>query len=222
MTINAVDNRNRPGASTAEEIARQANSPEALRDEFLTLMVAQIRNQDPLNPLDGTEYVSQLAQLSSMEGIQNLSQLQRQGNVLMDSLQVLQSTQLAGQQVSTPVTHIQLDERERLSGVVELPAAASDVRVWALGSDGRIAAEVSLGALSAGSSPFELPQLPPGSYKLEVVAQQGGDLATYTPVLSRTVEKVSVPANGGDIQLQLAGIGPVSLYSVRDFLGGQP
>ncbi len=208
-------------SNSVQDAGIAANSASALKTEFLTLMVAQIRNQDPLNPLDGTEYVSQLAQMSTVEGIQNMSQLQKQNNVLMDTLQVLQTTQLVGKQVSLPVDRIRLDEKEAIQGQIKLGQPANDLVVRAINADGRVVEEVKLGARSAGETQFELPKLAPGSYRLEVVARHGETSANYTPYLNRTVEKVSVPGNGGDVLLQVSGVGNLSLFSISEFLGGR-
>lgn len=208
-------------SNTTQDAGIASNSASALKTEFLTLMVAQIRNQDPLNPLDGTEYVSQLAQMSTVEGIQNMSQLQRQNNVLMDTLQVLQTTQLVGKQVSLPVDRIKLDAKETVEGQIRLGQPANDLVVRAINADGRVVEEAKLGARSAGEVQFELPKLPAGSYRLEVVARHGETTANYTPYLNRTVEKVSVPGNGGDVLLQVSGVGNLSLFSISEFLGGR-
>lgn len=219
MSISAVQNTEN-SAQSDSGIAKN-NTAAGLQQEFLTLMVAQIRNQDPLNPLDGTQYVSQLAQLSTVEGIQNMSQLQRQNNVLLDTLQVLQSTQLVGKQVSLPVERIKLDKPEALQGRVDLSEPAGSVLVRAINSDGNVAKEVRLGSQPAGSVDFELPTLPAGSYRLEVVVQRG-DVQTYQHAyLNRTVDKVSLPANGGDVLLQVSGVGNLSLFSISEFLGGR-
>ncbi|WP_241519099.1 flagellar hook capping FlgD N-terminal domain-containing protein [Aeromonas salmonicida] len=63
-----------------------------LRNEFLQMMVAQIQNQDPTNPLDGAQYVTQLAQFSMVEGVESLKVLQQKSINMMDTQQVLQST----------------------------------------------------------------------------------------------------------------------------------
>lgn len=202
-----------------DSIDSNGNSADSLQNEFLTLMVAQIRNQDPLNPLDGAEYVAQLAQFSTVEGVQNIASMQQQNNIKLDTLQVLQSTQLVGKQVAVPVQTIELDESQSLSGKVELDAAASDLRVWALGSDGKIAAEVQLGARSAGSVEFELPALEEGRYTLQAVIARGEEVTTQAPYLYRTVEKVSVPSDGGDVRVQIEGVGSLSLFSISEFLG---
>ncbi|EKO3991304.1 flagellar hook assembly protein FlgD, partial [Vibrio fluvialis] len=66
-----------------------ANDSTSLQNEFISLMVAQIQNQDPLNPLDGTEYVGQLAQFSQVQSMENMSSLMQNSMVLLDNMQVL-------------------------------------------------------------------------------------------------------------------------------------
>jgi flagellar basal-body rod modification protein FlgD len=202
-------------------IGKNGNTAAELKNEFLTLMVAQIRNQDPLNPLDGAQYVSQLAQFSTVEGIQNMSQLQTQNNILMDTMQVLQSTSLLGKQVNVPVDRIQLENSEQLKGKIMLPQNGENVVVRAIGADGQVVKETRLGARNAGETTFELPELKAGNYRLEVIAQHGDKKATYAPTLTRTIEKVSIPGNGGDVLLQISGVGNLSLFSINEFLGAR-
>lgn len=220
MSLAAITG-NSEATRTDDSIDKNGNSAGALQNEFLTLMVAQIRNQDPLNPLDGAEYVAQLAQFSTVEGVENMARMQQQNNIKLDTMQVLQSTQLVGKQVSVPASEIQLQDMQSLSGTVELEAGASDVRVWALGPDGKVAGEVKLGAQSAGSVTFDLPPLAEGRYTLQAVIARGDEITTRDPYLHRTVEKVSVPPQGGDVRLQVEGLGSLSLFSVNEFLGAQ-
>jgi flagellar basal-body rod modification protein FlgD len=219
MAISPVNNNEQ----SLNDGAIRSNGSHAagLKNEFLTLMVAQIQNQDPLNPLDGAEYVSQLAQFSTVEGIENMGKLQSNNNVLMNTMQVLQSAQLVGKEVSVPVERIQLEQAESLKGTLKLASSAEDVRVRAVGPDGKIAGEVALGPLSRGEFAFELPTLPAGNYTLQVAASRGGEVYTSIPNVQRVVEKVSVPPDGGDMRLQVSGVGSLSLFSVTDFLGAE-
>lgn len=218
MTVSSVGSQDSPGVSGT---GIDRNDAAGLKNEFLTLMVAQIKNQDPLNPLDGAEYVAQLAQFSTVEGIERMSQLQSKNNILMNTMQVLQSTQLVGREVSVPVARIEVAKGETLKGSVQLDGAAQDVRVRALGADGKVVGEAKLGARTAGEVAFELPNLKAGQYRLEVVSARGDQLTTGIPMLQRVVEKVSVAAGGGDVRLQVSGVGNISLFSVSDFLGAE-
>lgn len=216
MSVSQVNNGS-TNTSTGSGVA--SNSAGALQTEFLQLMVAQINNQDPLNPIDGTEYVSQLAQMSTVEGIQNMMSLQSQSNTLLDTQQVLQSTQLVGKQVSVPASNLSLDKEEAITGKVRLPESGESVTLKVTDVNGKVVQERDFGQQAAGDIPFELDTLPEGIYKFEVVVKNGDVSQSYTPYLNRQVEKVSIPANGGDIQLQVAGVGSMSLFSVSEFLG---
>ncbi len=218
MAISPVNNMD-SAALNSDNVDRNGNHAAGLKNEFLTLMVAQIKNQDPLSPLDGAEYVAQLAQFSTVEGIENMSKLQSKNNILMNTMQVLQSAQLVGKEVSVPVDKIHLEKTEALQGTVNLATGAEDVRVVAIGANGKVAGEIQLGAKARGEVAFQLPKLPAGHYSLQVISKRGAELVTTSPNIIRPVEKVSVPADGGDVRLQVSGVGSLSLFSVSDFLG---
>lgn len=219
MSVNALQSSSL-GSVTNNAI--KSSSPSQMKDEFLQLLVAQIKNQDPLNPMDGTEYVAQLAQLSTVEGIENMSQLQNQNNILMDTLQVLQSTQLVGKDVSVSTDQISLKENDTVKGSFSMPGSAEEVQVIARDPSGKIVESVNLGTLIGGQHDFTLPELKKGDYILEVVALNGETTKNFQPSVTRTVEKIIVPSDGGsDIRLNVDGIGLVSLFSINEFLGGK-
>lgn len=100
-----------------------------LRNEFLQMMVAQIQNQDPTNPLDGAQYVTQLAQFSMVEGVEGLKVLQQKSINMMDTQQVLQSTNLIGQEVMVPSQTLNQQKEGAIRGQVELAGAADTVEL---------------------------------------------------------------------------------------------
>lgn len=102
------------------------NSATSLQNEFITLMVAQIQNQDPLNPLDGTEYVSQLAQFSQVQSTENMSMLMQNSMVLLDNMQVLSTAGLVGQTVYVSGNEVELSDGIQ-NGRVELAHSSNQV-----------------------------------------------------------------------------------------------
>lgn len=200
-------------------VAKNENDIGELKSEFLTMMLAQLKNQDPLNPMDGAEYASQMAQFSTVEGIQNMGKLQQQNNNLIDSLQVLQTTNLVGDNVSVPASQIKLSEPDSLKGFVDLKTSAENLKVVVRDGSGNVVEDMDLGAQNPGRVEFEVPELDSGSYTLDVIARNGDQERMTTPFLERRIDKVSIPGNGGDIQLSISGIGNISLYSVNEFLG---
>lgn len=200
-------------------VAKNKNDIGELKSEFLTMMLAQLKNQDPLNPMDGAEYASQMAQFSTVEGIQNMGKLQQQNNNLIDSLQVLQTTNLVGDNVSVPASQIKLSEPDGLKGFVDLKTSAENLKVVVRDGSGNVVEDMDLGSQNPGRVEFEVPELDSGSYTLDVIAKNGDQERMTTPFLERRIDKVSIPGNGGDIQLSVSGIGNISLYSVNEFLG---
>ena len=102
------------------------NSSDSLQNEFISLMVAQIQNQDPLNPLDGTEYVSQLAQFSQVESTENMSKLMQNSMVLLDNMQVLSTAGLVGQTVYVSTNEFELSDQVQ-QGKIELEHPSNKV-----------------------------------------------------------------------------------------------
>ena len=105
---------------------RDTSNPASLENEFITLMVAQIQNQDPLNPLDGTEYVGQLAQFSQVQSMENMSGLMQNSMVLLDNMQVLSTAGLVGQTVYVSSNEFELNDGVQ-SGRIELGHASNQV-----------------------------------------------------------------------------------------------
>lgn len=193
------------------------NSSFGLKNEFLTMMVAQIQNQDPLNPLDGTEYVSQLAQFSMVEGQEYLRTGQAKQAELLYTQQVLQSTSLIGKQVLVPADSIAVNDAESPRGVINMQASADQVTLKVKDLTGKVVQTLNWSHVKSDDIRFDLDELPQGSYTFEVAVQRGDKTSQQSLLLSRDVERVILPPSGGDIQLKLAGMGNVSLFSVIEF-----
>ena len=116
--------------------AQEDNSASSLQNQFLTLMVAQINNQNPLEPQDGTEFVSQLAQFSQVESSENLVKLTQTNQVLLDNLQVLSTSTLVDQNVSVRTDSIQADGESVINGSIDLSANSNVVNLVITDSKG--------------------------------------------------------------------------------------
>ncbi|CZF84125.1 flagellar hook assembly protein FlgD [Grimontia marina] len=193
------------------------NNSTSLQNEFITLMVAQIQNQDPLNPLDGTEYVSQLAQFSQVQSMENMSGMMQNSMVLMDNMQVLSTAGLVGQTVYVDSNEFGLGEGIQ-NGKIELEHASNQVTLVVQDAYGQ-KTEVPLGAHGKGDVDFSIdPEklgLKPGEYTLSVKVQDGQ--ANPNILLAGTVEQVRIPSNGGAALVNIAGVGSVPFYSITQF-----
>lgn len=193
------------------------NSSSSLQNEFITLMVAQIQNQDPLNPLDGTEYVSQLAQFSQVQSMENMSGLMQNSMVLLDNMQVLSTAGLVGQTVYVSSNEFELGEGVQ-SGKIELEHNSNQVTLVVKDEFGQ-STKVPLGAHSAGDVDFSInPEelgLKPGKYTVSVEVQEGQ--ASPNILLAGTVEQVRIPSSGGAALVKVEGVGSIPFYQISQF-----
>lgn len=185
---------------------------------FMQLLVAQIQNQDPLNPTDGTEYVSQLAQLTQVQSMENMSQLMATNSVLMDNLQTLTTGNLVGQHVMVQTDSIDSDGTTPIEGRLTLEHPASVVTVIVKDASGT-EHKIELANQEAGQVDFTIdPQemgLPEGKYTLSVVTDTGED---KVPVeIGGTVTNVRLPLDGSPTVLNIAGIGEVVYSNITQF-----
>lgn len=131
-----------------------ASDPAAQQDRFLKLLVAQLNNQDPMNPLDNAQMTSQIAQINTVSGIERLNQTMQAMAAQFNSLQVLQGAALVGRQVLTEGAELTLSAGKGQGGY-ELGAAASAVQVDILGASGQLLERLNLGPQGAGRHRFD-------------------------------------------------------------------
>lgn len=216
--VSSLDTARSTSQSVDDNIAGNstASGGMQLRNEFLQMMVAQLQNQDPTNPLDGSQYVTQLAQFSMVEGVEQLKVLQQKSIAMMDTQQVLQSTDLIGRDVMVPTASLKQGEEKAIRGQIELGGAADQVELKVFDQHGTLVATRNWGESKAGGIDYDLPVLPAGEYSFEVKASLAGSNVQSKHYVSSTVDRVTLPGTG-DIMLEVAGVGEVPLFSAIQF-----
>ncbi len=199
-----------------------AKKSELGKDEFLNLLVAQLNNQDPLSPQDNGAFIAQLAQFSQVEGIGKL-------NTSMESLlsgyqssQALQASSLVGRKVIVPSNRAEVDTSQTFKGSLTLPASSSNVAVNVYDNSGALVSRVNLGQQAAGNVSFMWDGkdasgnlLPPGSYRFEAQAAINNEVVALATNLPANVDSVTLGQNGGELMLNLAGLGSIGLSKVQ-------
>jgi len=164
--------------TATETPAAKANpntDPQAAQDRFLKLLVAQLTNQDPMNPLDNAQMTSQMAQISTVTGIQQLNETIKGMAAQFGSLQVLQGSTLVGRDVLLEGNTLQRGE-DAARGAFDLAENASSVKVEILTQGGTLLGTVNMGQLAAGRHEFDWdPSLYQGTadIRFRVVARNG-------------------------------------------------
>ncbi|HXA46308.1 MAG TPA: flagellar hook capping FlgD N-terminal domain-containing protein, partial [Burkholderiaceae bacterium] len=125
----------------------------AAQNQFMTLLVTQMKNQDPLNPMDNSQMTSQLAQLSTVSGINTLNATVQSLLASYQSSQTLQATAMIGQNVLTPGNTMTLANGAAPFGI-NVTSAAGDVRVAIQDGTGKTIDTMDLGAQQVGSVPL--------------------------------------------------------------------
>jgi len=188
-------------------------------DRFLTLLVTQLKNQDPLNPLDNAQITSQLAQLSTVSGINQLNTTLTQLSASMDAKQYLQAAGLVGHYVVADGNAMTLAD-QKATGAFELAGDADKVTVSITDAAGRVVRTIDMGAQSAGTITFDWDGADDsgaaqknGKYTLSVTASASGKNVLATPYAVGEVKGLIPGANGGTLEVD--GVGRVDLSAVH-------
>ena len=207
-----------PAASdtqAAPPAAARSNS-ELGKDQFLQLLVAQLRNQDPLNPSDPREFASQLAQFSSLEQMVNMnSKLERMNETDAAFVQLINANSalgLLGKDVLAMSNEIIVPEDGPAEVTVEVGAGGGTATLKLLDEDGRTVASRALGSLEGGRRTITVEDLPPGRYRyaVEVRDSNGAEVPVMTYTKAR-VNGVEYTSEGpvlicGELRLPLSAI----------------
>jgi flagellar basal-body rod modification protein FlgD len=194
-----------------------ANASTATGERFLKLLVAQMQNQDPLNPLDNAQVTSQLAQINTVNGIEAVNtNLQAMTGRLLQ-LQTLQGASLVGRDVTIAGNGLAVQGGSGVGGF-ELLGAADRVQIEILSPAGQVVDTLDLGSLAFGRHAFEWPadKLPDGApYAFRVVATNGAAPVPVTPLMRDRVEAVRTV--GDQLLLETTRIGTVPYGQVLAF-----
>ena len=131
------------------------SSNELGQEDFINLMVTQLRNQDPFEPLQSGEFIGQLAQFGTVSGI---SELQNSVSDLASSLisnQTLQATNLIGKNALVPSDNLSLKEGESIKGAISTSAPANNVTVSIFDAAGNLVQSLPIGVVNEGLKEFE-------------------------------------------------------------------
>jgi flagellar basal-body rod modification protein FlgD len=199
-------------------------SNELGQDAFLQLMITQMNNQNPLEPQSNSEFVAQLAQFSSVEGLDKLNNTMDGMASSFQSSQALQASSLVGRTVKVPSNYAQLSNGGFVAGTLELPYSTSDLKLNIYDDADQLVGQQLMGSQPGGDISFvwngqsdDGTQLPAGRYRFAAVAMHDGQAEQLSTALSANVDSVTVGGNG-TVTLNIAGLGPVSMSQVSEIL----
>lgn len=217
MTTSLLTNNTTSSSSSGGSISNAIGANGEMSNLFTTLLVAQIKNQNPLEPNDPSEFVSQLTQLSQTETLQKLSSQTTLNGALLESLQTLGLGGQVGGQVTVTSSSVQLGDGA-VAGSFELGATSAKTTL-VLTSDGGTERRIDLGTRTAGNVDFSLDRstlgLPAGRYAIRVEADQQAAPAIS---LQGTLSSVRLAANGG-VVVDVSSVGETAPDAITAFHG---
>ncbi len=198
LTSAQIDSFNAAGGANAS-----SSDPQAAQDRFLKLMVAQLANQDPLNPMENAELTSQMAQINTVSGIQQLNATLSGMTSQFNSLQALQSTSLIGKQAVVNGSQLAYNDEGVAQAGLLLTEAADNVQIEILNTSGSVIDTVDMGARAAGQHTFEwnagnTDRATVSGFRVKATA--GGEAVTASPLSLLRVASVGMV--DGNIRLR--------------------
>lgn len=201
------------GNKGAKSVAQDA------QDRFMTLLVTQMKNQDPLNPLDNAQVTSQLAQLSTVTGIDKLNETMNSMSASFQSSQNLQAANMIGHGVVIPGNSVELKDGKSILGF-DLPQAAENVQVSIKDVSGAVVRTLTSNNMSSGFNSISWDgktnsgtDAGNGNYSFEVKATAGSEKLAVTPFAFGLVSSVAFGSQGAT--LSVLNIGDVPMANVR-------
>ena len=184
------------------------------QDQFFELMVAQLKNQDPINPLDGQDYLGQLAQFGTVSGIQQLQTSFDQLSQSLQSLHALQASSMVGRSVTLESSQGYLTETEALQGTVNVDTTVRDLTLIVNDLNGQEIRRINIGHHNPGPVAFSWDGLNahgveanPGLYQIRVEGNVNGTNQSFISHIKAQVQSVSLEPSGSGITLNLLGLG---------------
>jgi len=191
------------------------------QEQFLSLMMTQLKNQDPFKPLDSGEFLGQLAQFGTVSG---LAGLQTKFDSLASSLvsnQALQAASLVGRSALVESSRAVLGAGGAVEGAVDLPSTTGGLHVEVRDATGQVVRHIELGARQAGLVRFEWDGLtdggeraPPGGYELKASFQSGNKSEAAGTLVTAPVDSVVFDASGFTVDVR--GLGEMPFSAVRE------
>lgn len=218
----ASSTRTGTAAGTAAAIFGAGGTSSEQQDQFLRLLITQLKNQDPLNPLDNAQMTTQMAQMSSLHGIERLNATLESLAANLTGNQAVQAAALVGHNVMAPGSEMQLTAGRAVGGV-ELSQAVDRLQVTISDASGSVIHRADLGAQPQGivqigwdGTTDNGAAALDGRYRFSVTATAQGNTVASESLMVGRVQAVMSGRDGTN--LDLGTLGSVRLAQVKRFL----
>lgn len=208
---------NNTSAALNQSAKSSGTDAQSMQDQFLTLLVAQLQNQDPTNPMDNAQMTSQMAQISTVSGIEKLNDTVQSVTSQFASMQMLQGATMIGHTVLSEGNALNLTDKGQGSAAFDLEGSAANVTVTITTAGGQLVDTMKLGSAAAGRNYFTWDG---SNYNGDTsnlrfkVSASNGDAAVKATTLSPNAVVATSIANGS-LMLELANGQSINYNSVK-------
>ncbi len=203
------------------KVEDQRSEGELAQEDFLTLMITQFRNQDPFKPMENGEFLGQIAQFSTVSGIEDLNSSFASLSSSIQGEQALQAASLVGRSVLALSDTGYVSAEQPLRGAVDLEAPVSGLQIDIKNAAGEVVQRLSTGEQPAGQVDFQWNgtdfngrQLPPGNYELSARILNGSQVESVQTLIRSDVRSVTLGQQGQGMTLNLVGGGELALNKI--------
>ncbi len=211
-----------------EEVTEADNNNGMLtQEDFFSLLTAELAHQDPTEPTDNNEMISQMTAFSTTDGVANLNDQFTSFASTMSSGQALQASSLVGRSVLVDDNVFGMTEGDDVIGKIVTDENASNINIYVENTAGEIIQTVAVGDMSAGEASFTWNGLdgngdpaPTGAYRFRVAGLVNGQASELQAMTYRKVDSVTLAGAGGDIVLNLNGGTSMALQDVVEVSEG--
>jgi len=212
MAVSAPTSTANDFSVTSTPAAASTSDSSVTADRFLKLLVAQMKNQDPLNPMDNAQVTSQMAQINTVTGIDKLNSTVAGLSAQFMQMQAMQGASLVGHDVIVPGNKLDIDATTGVGqGGFEIQTPADAVKVEVLGPSGAVLQTLNLGAQGAGMHSFDWPAgtaTDSSGLTFRVTATTGGVAIASTALMRDRVDAVTTNGNSFNLELEKSGSTP--------------
>ena len=226
-----MDSVNKPNVQALESLGlmkpkQAASTKQKLgQEDFIKLMTTQMNHQDPMKPMENGDFLSDMAQFSTVSGLKEIKDAFNGLATSLKSSQALQASSMVGRKVLVPGAKTSLSEGTPMKAAVDLDSNVADLKVRITNDSGALVKEINLGNKSAGVTHFSWDGMlagdkkaMSGNYSISAVGKVDGAPESLKTLITDTVQSVSLGTGAKGVSLTLANAGSAGLADVKEIL----
>ena len=225
-----MDSVNKPNMNVLESLGLAKSKPvmqeqKLGQEDFIKLMTTQMNHQDPMKPMENGDFLSDMAQFSTVSGLKEIKDAFNSLATSLKSSQALQASSMVGRKVLIPGSMSTFSEGTPMKAAVELDTNVSNLKVSIMDDKGSLVKEIDLGNKAAGVVHFNWDGMlsadkkaMSGNYSIRAIGDVDGKSESLKTLISDTVQSVSLGTGGQSVSLTLANAGSAGLADVKEIL----